>query len=138
MAWEPTRVEIELGYEFLTTTDLFWAVELFRGPLREDLLETTDYDRFPRDFLEVEELSTETRSTVTISPIPHVLRRYGVEPEQFLEALNLALRTAATDLREWRNGQTRSNVHAVALRCEKVDFDQSFEKEEQLKLDQFF
>ncbi|MBS1263347.1 MAG: hypothetical protein MAG715_00523 [Methanonatronarchaeales archaeon] len=138
MPWEDTEFEVSLGYAFLTSRDLAWAVDLVRAPLREDLLDITDYDRFPRDFIEVVDMETGPEATISLRPIPHVLADYGVDPREFEEALNLGLRTAAKDLRHWKKTHNRPNVHSVSLRCGGLDFEQSFEKEEQLRLDQFF
>lgn len=138
MDWESLEVEIGFRYSFLTTTDLFWGVGLVRGPVRKDLLEVTDYERFPRDFLEVREMSSGSRSEVVLVPVPHVLSRYGADLGSFRETLDLGLKTAARRLREWKKGHNRANVHGVTLRCDALGFEESFEKEEQLRLDQFF
>lgn len=138
MDWESLEVEIGFRYSFLTTTDLLWGVDLVRGPVRDDLLDVTNYERFPRDFLEVREMSTGSRAAVTLAPVPHVLSRYGVDLESFRETLDLGLKTAARRLREWRSGHNRANIHGVTLRCDALGYSEEFEKEEQLRLDQFF
>lgn len=137
MDWEPVNVEVELRYGFLMTTDLAWAVDILRSPLRDEILAISDYDRFPRDFLEVQRFRVDAGLSLNLRPVPHVLSRYGIEGREFAEALDLALRVASRELEDWRSTHNRANVHSVGLKCERLGFESLFEREEQLRLEDF-